>query len=83
MLLNRKTFESGAMPDVATNAYPLLYSDMSGYTIVERLGMSIQRFQDSYTGPNKVEFHVRRRLGGRVEKPWLFAVQKVDEESSI
>jgi HK97 family phage major capsid protein len=83
MLLNRKTFESGAMPDVATNAYPLLYSDMSGYTIVERLGMSIQRFQDSYTGPNKVEFHVRRRIGGRVEKPWLFAVQKVDEESSI
>jgi HK97 family phage major capsid protein len=83
MLLNRKTFESGGMPDVATNAYPLLYADMSGYTIVERLGMSIQRFQDSYTGPNKVEFHVRRRIGGRVEKPWLFALQKVDEPSSI
>lgn len=83
MLLNRKTFESGAMPDVAALAYPLIFGDMSGYTLVERLGMSIQRFQDSNTGPNKVEFHVRRRLGGRIEKPWMFAVQKINEESSI
>jgi hypothetical protein len=45
--------------------------------VVERLGLSIQRFQDSNTGPNKVEYHVRRRIGGRVEQSWKFAVQKV------
>lgn len=76
-LLNRPTFESGAMPDIAAGTFPLLFCDMFGYTIVERLGMTIERFMDSYTGPNKVEFHVRRRIGGRLEKPWLFAVQKV------
>jgi HK97 family phage major capsid protein len=76
-LLQKQTYESGAMADVGAGLYPLLYAAMEGYTIVERLGMSIQRFQDSNTGPNKVEFHVRDRKGGRVEKPWLFAVQKV------
>ncbi len=76
-LLGRKVFESEAMADIAGSAYPLLFSDMSGYTIVERLGMAIERFHDSNTGINQTEFHVRRRVGGRVEKPWLFAVQKI------
>jgi HK97 family phage major capsid protein len=76
-LLGRKVFESEAMSDIAGSAYPLLFGDMSGYTIVERLGMAIERFHDSNTGINQTEFHVRRRVGGRVEKSWLFAVQKV------
>ena len=76
-LLARPAMESGAMPDIAAGTFPLLFGDMSGYTIVERLGMSIERFMDSYTGANKIEFHVRRRIGGRLEKNWLFAVQKV------
>lgn len=76
-LLKRRTFESEAMPDVGAGTYPLLFGDMFGYDIVERLGMTIARFQDSNTGINKVEYHVRRRIGGRIEKTWMFAVQKV------
>jgi HK97 family phage major capsid protein len=72
-----RAWESEAMPDVAASAYPLLYANMGGYTIVERLGMTIERFKDSGTGINKVEFHVRARVGGRIERPWLFTVQKV------
>jgi HK97 family phage major capsid protein len=72
-----RTFESESMPDVAANSFPLLFGNMGGYTIVERLGMTIERFKDSGTGPNVVEFHVRARVGGRVEKPWMFAVQKI------
>jgi len=70
------TNASEAMPDAATNVYPLLFGWMMGYDIVERLGMTIQRFQDSNTGPNVVEYHLRKRVGGRVERPWMFAVQK-------
>ncbi len=77
MLLSRKAYESEAMPDVAPNAFPLLFGDMGGYTIVERLGMSIERMHDSYTGINKVEYHVRARIGGRPEKTCMAAVQKV------
>ncbi len=76
-LLNRPVNESEAMPDVAAAAYPLIFGDVSGYDIVQKIGMTVQRFQDSNTGPNVVEFHVRRRIGGRVERPWLFAVQPV------
>ena len=76
-LLGRKTFESEALPDVAGNAFPMIFGVMRGYVIVERLGMTIERFHDSYTGANKVEYHLRRRIGGRVNRPWLFAVMKI------
>jgi len=76
-LLGRKTFESESLADVAANTFPLIFAVMRGYVIVERLGMSIERFHDSYTGVNKVEYHLRRRIGGRVNRPWLFAVQHV------
>ncbi len=76
-LLNRKAYESESMPDVAAGAFPAFFGDMSGYTIVERAGLTIERFHDSGTGINKIEFHVRKRVGGRIEQPWKFAVQKV------
>lgn len=71
--------ESESMPDVTAGYFPLIYGDMSGYAIVERLGMAIQRYNDSNTGINLVQFHIRRRLGGRVIEPWKFAVQEVAE----
>ena len=69
--------ESEALPDPAANTFSLIYGDFSGYTIVERLGLAIQRYNDSNTGINVVEFHIRRRIGGAVTEPWKFAVQKV------
>ncbi len=69
--------ESEAMPDIGAGLYPLIFGDLSGYAIVERLGLSIERFLDSGTGVNKVEFHIRRRIGGKVVEPWKLAVQKV------
>lgn len=77
MLLARRAYEAEGMADVAASTYPLLFGDMSGYTILERSGMTIARFQDSATGINKVEFHFRRRVGGRVTRPWLFRVLKI------
>lgn len=76
-LLGRKVFESEALSDIASSAYPIIFGVMRGYVIVERLGMAIERFHDSGTGANTVEYHLRRRIGGRVNRPWLFAVQKI------
>lgn len=75
--MRSRWFESEAMPAVGANTYPIVYGDFSGYTIVERLGLSVARYQDSGTGMNLVEFHVRRRIGGDVLESWKFAVQKV------
>lgn len=77
MLLARRALESEVMPDVAAGAYPIIFGDMSGYWIVEREGMTIERFHDSYTGANRVMFEVRRRVGGRPTQLYRFAVQKV------
>lgn len=76
-LLNANIRESEAMPDVAGSAFPLLFADLSGYWIVQKAGLTIVRMQDSNTGINKVEYHVRRRVGGRVVDTWKFAVQEV------
>jgi HK97 family phage major capsid protein len=75
-LLNHSTFEQESMPEIAAGTYPLIFGDMSGYVIVERLGMTIERFHDSNTGINMVQYEVRKRVGGRLERPWKFAVQK-------
>lgn len=69
--------ESEALASPAANQYPLIYGNLSGYAIVERLGLTIQRYNDSNTGVNTVEYHIRRRIGGAVIQPWKLAVQKV------
>lgn len=74
--MRSRWLESEAMPALGANTFPIIYGDFSGYTIVERLGLSVSRFQDSGTGSNLVEFHVRRRIGGDVLEGWKFAVQK-------
>ncbi len=68
--------ESEALPDPGSAAYPVVFGNLSGYAIVQRLGLAVQRYNDSNTGVNKVEFHVRRRIGGDLVEPWKFAVQK-------
>lgn len=69
--------ETEALPDIGAGTVPLIYGNLSGYVIVERMGLSIQRYNDSYTGINLVDYQVRRRVGGDVIEPWKFAVQTV------
>lgn len=72
-LLRAMATESEAMPDVATNAFPMLFADQSGYWILERAGLTVMRMQDSGTGINKIELHVRKRVGGRPVEIWKAA----------
>jgi HK97 family phage major capsid protein len=70
--------ESEAMPAVAANTYPVIFGDFQGYRIVDRMGMSITRYDDFSTGKsNQVGLVMRRRYGGQVTKGWMFVVLKV------
>ena len=70
--------ESEAIPAIAANSYPIVFGDLKGYLIVDRVGMSIKRVEDTTTvGGNKVALFARRRLGGQVIEPWRFQAQKV------
>lgn len=52
------------MPDVATGAYPIIFGDFKGYTIVDRVGFSIERLDQAYANLNMVALLARKRVGG-------------------
>lgn len=70
--------ETEQLPEVAANAYPIIFGDWSGYRVVDRIGMSVQRYDDSaLADTDSVAFYVRRRFGGQVVEGWKLAVMKV------
>jgi len=65
------------LPDVAADAFPILFGDMTAYTIVDRIGLSIQRLTEVYAETNIVVFLARKRVGGKLLEPFKLKVQKV------
>lgn len=45
-LLGYTVKESEALGNIAANAYPIIFGDLKGYRIVDRVGMSIERYTD-------------------------------------
>ena len=77
-LMGYEVYEQEAMSTIAASAYPLLFGDPRGYVIVDRVGMSINRYMDSSTARiNQVCYVMRRRLGGQCVQTYRWAVQKV------
>lgn len=60
------------------NVYPVLFVTQGAYTIIDRIGMDIMRYDDSTTGvQNAIRLVARRRVGGQVTLPWGIAAMKV------
>jgi len=77
-LLGYPILEQEGMPSVTATYYPVLFGDFRGYYIVDRIGMSVERYLDSATARiGQVCFLARRRLGGQCMEPWRFAAQRV------
>ena len=77
-LLGYEVVEQEAMPSIAAGAYPIIFGDLSGYQIFDRIGMTVERYLDSNTArQNMIMYVVRRRLGAQPTELWRFAVQKV------
>jgi len=77
-LLGFPVLEQEIMPTVAAGAFPILFGDLQGYNIVDRVGMTVERYLDSATARiNTVCYVMRRRLGGQATETWRFAVQEV------
>ena len=68
-------YESENMDTVAANAYVDIFGSWrDGYIIVDRVGMTVKRVEDTTTtGTNQVALFARRRLGGQVVAPWAFS----------
>ncbi|OKO88058.1 hypothetical protein AC629_10950 [Bradyrhizobium sp. NAS80.1] len=76
-LLGRPIVEAIDMPDITANAFPIIFGDLKGYRIVDRIGLSMLR--DPYTLATKgqVRFHARKRVGADVTHPDRFVKLKV------
>jgi HK97 family phage major capsid protein len=76
-LLGRPIVEAIDMPDVAANAYPIMFGDLSGYRIVDRIGLSILRDPFTLSDNGQVKFTAYRRTGGDVSHADRFLKLKV------
>ncbi|MDH6268263.1 HK97 family phage major capsid protein/HK97 family phage prohead protease [Rhizobium sp. SG_E_25_P2] len=76
-LLGRPIVEAIDMPDVAANAFPILFGDLSGYRIVDRIGLSILRDPYTLSGTGQVKFTAYKRTGGDVSHADRFIKLKV------
>jgi HK97 family phage major capsid protein len=76
-LLGYPILESELMPDIASGAYPIIFGSLDAYQIVDRLGMTVERYLDSQTArQNLVYFVMRRRLGGELVETWKTIAHK-------
>ena len=70
--------EQEVMPAISAGTYPILFGDPQGYRIVDRLGMTIERYLDSATArQNLVLYIMRRRVGGQLTNPERWAAQLI------
>jgi HK97 family phage major capsid protein len=73
-----QALEQEAMPSIAANAFPLIFGDLGGYYIIDRVGMSLNRYVDgTLAATNQVRYVMRRRYGGKVAESWRFKLQYV------
>lgn len=76
-LLGYPVMFSGLMPNVAANAFPAIFGDLSGYFLVDRVGFSIQVLREVYAENNQIVLLGRVRFGGQVAEPWKMKIHKV------
>lgn len=77
-LLGYPTLRDEFMPAIAGNAYPIIFGDLRGYLILDRVGLSVQRLTDSaYAELNLTGLLARKRVGGQTIEPWRIKVQKI------
>lgn len=76
-LLGYAIADNDFMPDVAANAFPLIFGDLKGYYKVNRVGFSIQILKEIVATQNKVRLLGRKRVGGQVCEDWRLKVQKI------
>lgn len=76
-LLGSPVVRDEFIPNVGAGAYPIVYGDLTGYLIVDRVGFSIQRLSELYAETNVTLLLARKRVGGQTVEPWRIKVQKV------
>ncbi|MCW1919976.1 phage major capsid protein [Rhodobacter sp. KR11] len=76
-LLGRPVVEMLDMDDIGAGLFPIIFGDMSGYRIVDRIGLTTLRDPYSLATVGQVRFHARKRVGADLTNPDRFVKIKV------
>jgi HK97 family phage major capsid protein/HK97 family phage prohead protease len=76
-ILSRPVVEAIDMPDVAANAFPIIYGNFAGYRIVDRIDLSLLVNPFLLATNGMTRFHATRRVGGDVIQPRGFLKLKM------
>lgn len=76
VLKGKRVIVDEFMPDIAANSYPLLFGDLSGYVVLDRVGLAIQRLTELYAETNMTLLLARKRVGGYCAESYRFKVLK-------
>jgi HK97 family phage major capsid protein len=63
------------MPNIGANTVPVVFGDLGGYYLVNRVGMSIQVLRELYAETNQVLVLGRIRFGGLAVEDWKILCQ--------
>lgn len=70
---------SAFMPNIGDGAYPIIFGDLRGFYLVNRIGLSVTFYHDSnYDQLNQIGVGGRVRFGGRVVEEYRMKIMKSD-----
>jgi HK97 family phage major capsid protein len=64
--------------DTASASFPIIYGDLKGHYVAQRVGFSIQVLDQTKAKANQIELVGRVRFGGRTVEPFRLKVLKSD-----
>lgn len=76
-LLGYPALFNALMPNVGANTFPIIFGDLSGYYLAQRVAFSIQVLRERYAEDNQIVLLGRLRFGGAVAEAWKMKIQKV------
>ena len=76
-LLGYPVLKSQFMPAIAANAYPILFGDLRGYYIVDRVGLSVEVLREIRALRGEVVVYARKRVGGQLVHDWRLKDMKL------
>jgi HK97 family phage major capsid protein len=76
ILLGDEICKSQFSQDISATNYPIVYGDMRGYFLAQRVGFSIQVLDQTRAKANQIELVGRVRFGGRPVEPFRLKLIK-------
>ena len=81
-LLGRPILTTGAMPEIAADAKPVIFGDLSYYWIGDRQGVTFKRLNERYADMGQVGFLASKRVDGKLVLPEAIKVLKMKTAAS-